>query len=187
MSRTAVAAGLVAVIAMGAGAKPAAAADPPPPPQAKTPLCADPAHHQFDFWIGDWQVFNMANGKLVGFTKVEKQLKDCAIVQKLDLIDDEWRRSELQYRLSGIGVSSVQGDRWSTYWVDDYGGNTFASGQLQKDGSMAFETSADGAGKSGRAIWRPNADGTVESVHYKSSDGGKTWQLHVHWLYRPNH
>lgn len=177
---------IASIAIMDACAKPALP-DAPPAPQAKTRLCDDPQHHQFDFWIGEWQVFNAANGKLIGFTKVEKQLKDCAIVQNLVLVDDEWRRSDLDYRMSGIGISTVEGDRWSVYWVDNYGDNAIALGRLQQDGAMAFEsTTAEGV-KSGRAIWRPNADGTVESIHYQSNDGGKTWKLHVHWLYRPNH
>jgi len=164
----------------------ATGSDTPPSAQA-TRTCENPQHHQFDFWIGEWQVFDTATGKLVGFSRIEKQLKGCALVQNIVwLADDEWRRSDLDYRLSGIGVSVVQGDRWSMFWADNYGGSTVVEGRQQRDGSMLFETPTDGAGKAVRGVWKPNDDGSVRNITYRSMDAKKTWTPFIDWLYRPN-
>ena len=34
--------------------------------------CDTPQHHQFDFWVGDWQVFEAKSNRLVGYDRVEK-------------------------------------------------------------------------------------------------------------------
>ena len=33
--------------------------------------CDTPQHHQFDFWVGDWQVFEAKSNQLVGYDRVE--------------------------------------------------------------------------------------------------------------------
>ena len=40
----------------------------------------DAAHHQFDFWLGEWLVFDATTSKLVAFDRIESQLNGCAIV-----------------------------------------------------------------------------------------------------------
>ena len=35
--------------------------------------CDSPQHHELDFWVGDWQVFDAESNALVAFDHVEKQ------------------------------------------------------------------------------------------------------------------
>src|SRR5688572_16441717 len=64
-------------------------------PQAQAPGGAVPLpcnaaeYHQFDFWLGDWQVFDHSTGKLIGFDRVERQLMGCAVVQNLVWLSDD--------------------------------------------------------------------------------------------------
>src|SRR5258707_597831 len=82
-------------------------------PHAVALACDTSQHHQFDFWLGDWQVLDSSTGKLIGFDRVEKQLKGCAVVENLVFLsDDQWRRPEMGYRVSGISVSVFQEDHW---------------------------------------------------------------------------
>src|SRR5947209_6399802 len=57
--------------------------------------CDTPVHHQFDFWLGDWQVFDTRTSQLVAFDRIEKQLNGCAVVQNLIWLSDQFRRPEL--------------------------------------------------------------------------------------------
>jgi hypothetical protein len=46
-------------------------------------LCNSPEHHQFDFWVGDWQVFDATTHQLVGFDHVAKLAEGCIAQQNL--------------------------------------------------------------------------------------------------------
>lgn len=38
--------------------------------------------HQFDFWIGDWTVYNNVNGNLAGQNHIEAREGGCALVER---------------------------------------------------------------------------------------------------------
>lgn len=40
-------------------------------------------YRQFDFWIGDWEVYNASTNKLVGVNKIESILDGKAILETL--------------------------------------------------------------------------------------------------------
>ena len=48
------------------------------PPAPATKPCSAPPYRQFDFWIGDWDVFS-PDGKLAGHNRVESIEGGCGI------------------------------------------------------------------------------------------------------------
>src|SRR5579863_6265935 len=74
--------------------------------------CDSPQHHQMDFWIGDWQVFDTETKQLVAFDRVEKQYEGCIIQETLAFLTDMYRRPGVKVRLSGIAVNRFDGERW---------------------------------------------------------------------------
>ena len=45
--------------------------------------CAAPEHRQFDFWVGDWDVFERANaGQRVARARVGLILDDCVLLEQ---------------------------------------------------------------------------------------------------------
>jgi hypothetical protein len=148
--------------------------------------CDDPAHHQFDFWLGEWQVFDATTSKLVAFDRIEAQLNGCAIVQHLTWLTDQFRRPDLGYRLSGMSVNVEHDGRWTTLWVDNTYGGLLVEGRMQDDGSIVLTTPTPRGGKFTRGVWRHNADGTVRNVGYLSNDGKTNWRPYFDFLYRPN-
>jgi len=40
-------------------------------------------HHQLDFWLGDWQVFDGATNELVAVDHIEKHSEGCIIQQSM--------------------------------------------------------------------------------------------------------
>jgi hypothetical protein len=149
--------------------------------------CDDPAHHQFDFWLGEWQVFDATTSQLVAFDRIESQFNGCAIIQHLTWLTDQFRRPDLGYRVSGMSVNVEHDGRWTTLWVDNtYGGGLLVEGTMQEDGSIVLTTPTPRAGKYTRGIWRHNADGTVRNVGYLSDDGKTNWKPYFDFLYRPN-
>lgn len=125
---------------------------PPPPP------CSTPEFRQFDFWVGDWEVYS--NEKLVGTNKVELILGDC-------VIQENW-----EGKGGSVGKSfntyDAQKGVWSQVWVDNGGNRIDFSGKYE-DGKMALT----GEGESKR---NPR-----QRVHYKltffNNDDGTVRQL----------
>lgn len=59
---------------------PPAMTSPAPPSSATVSGCASAQHRQFDFWLGEWEVFGKA-GKLVGRSRIEAVLGGCALAE----------------------------------------------------------------------------------------------------------
>jgi len=51
---------------------------PPPSPPPAPPPCAAPEYRQFDFWIGDWNVYG-PDGSLAGTNDVTRELDGCVL------------------------------------------------------------------------------------------------------------
>src|SRR5580692_2565844 len=92
------AAAIAALYACGTAA--AAEPDPSTPSATKleaapvltAPACDTPAHHQFDFWLGEWQVFDATNNTLVAFDRIEKHSEGCIVQQNMNFVTDMYRR-----------------------------------------------------------------------------------------------
>ena len=52
-----------------------------PPPAKKPPACTAAEFHQFDFWVGDWEVTS-PQGKAAGSNHIESVLDGCAISEQ---------------------------------------------------------------------------------------------------------
>lgn len=153
----------------------AALAQTPPP---KPPACAAAEFHQFDFWIGDWNV-TTPDGKPAGRNRISAVLGGCAIFE-------EW---------TGAGGTNGRSHsawdpaykRWNQYWVADDAGVLFLTGAMQGKSLVLSGDQRDAAtGKLSpqRVTWTPNADGSVRQLWEGSSDGGKTWATVFDGLYR---
>lgn len=139
--------------------------------------CDAPAHHQFDFWLGSWQVSE--NGKPAGTNRIERLLDGCALLEN-------WVGSD------GSGGHSLnfydpKRGLWQQTWIDKSAGvlnltGRFAGGRMVLSG----DSRAPGSQRKirDRITWTPNADGTVRQLWDRSTDGGRTWQIIFDGLYR---
>lgn len=139
--------------------------------------CADAEKsHQFDFWIGEWDVF--ANDKQAGTNSIRPILDGC-------VLQETW---------SGAGGSAgssfnfynPQTGKWHQFWVWRAGTTLDLSGEY-KDGKMVLKgESKDREGKSvmNWITWTDNPDGTVRQHWQQSRDGGKTWATSFDGLYK---
>jgi hypothetical protein len=150
---------LAAVTGLGC----ALAQTPPAPPP-----CADAPSHQFDFWIGDWDVYN-PDGKLVGVNRIAP-LYGC-------VLHESWRAP----KVDGQSFNRYDADRglWHQTWVDNGGSLLLLEGGL-KDGAMVMSDANIPARKAAMPIneitWSKQTDGSVRQLWRTSKDGGKTWQ-----------
>ncbi len=141
--------------------------------------CSDAKSHQFDFWIGEWEV--TANGKLAGTNRIEPILGGC-------VLQENW---------TGAGASGTSGTslnyynpttgKWHQFWVWQSGVPLpMLSGEYE-DGKMVLEgkgPNSKGEMLHHRISWRNNEDGSVRQHWEISKDDGKTWQTSFDGLYR---
>ncbi|MCF7689772.1 MAG: hypothetical protein K9M98_12265 [Cephaloticoccus sp.] len=140
--------------------------------QAPTP----PAEaHQFDFWIGEWNV-TTPDGKTAGTNSIRP------ISGGFGLLEN-WQGTG-----GGSGKSLNTYNRakgqWQQFWVGQ-GGVLELSGGLDVQGRMVLQgTSVTPRGTSlNRITWTPNKDGTVRQHWENSRDQGATWQTVFDGLY----
>ncbi|HEX9660133.1 MAG TPA: hypothetical protein VGA18_07520 [Rhodothermales bacterium] len=135
---------------------------------AQTPMCADSVKsHQFDFWIGDWEV--TAGGKLAGHNVIEPILDGC-------VIQENWTGAGGSAG-SSLNFYNPQTDGWEQFWVWRRGTTIHTKGGYS-DGKMVLEgetTDEQGQTRLNRITWYDNDDGTVRQHWQMSSDGGETW------------
>jgi len=139
------------------------------PPAARR-TCTAPEFHQFDFWIGTWEV-RTPDGKVAGTNRIEPILDGC-------VLQENWRGAKgLQGSSLNMYVPSTK--RWHQTWMDQQGTLLLLDGTLRQ-GAMVMTGEAPSSKKPGvtalqRVTWTPSSDGTVRQLWESSEDGGTTW------------
>lgn len=165
-------AGLAAVGAMSNGALAQLPLPPSPCPsvlaQRQPPSrCArDPHFRDFDFWLGEWQVTNLANGNLAGTNIITSIEGACAL-------EERWTGARGSTGMSINFYNSVSG-QWRQVWVTAGAYSIDIVGGLNEEGSMVLEGTIyyyrSGKSNRFRGTWTPNPDGSVRQ-HFQQADG----------------
>ena len=88
--------------------------------------CPGPKHRQFDFWVGNWDVFTGAGTVLTGTNEVKSLLGGC-------VVEENWTGSPGGHRGRSLNAFDASSGTWSQMWVDDGGcpnGDVFIEGGL---------------------------------------------------------
>lgn len=157
-----------------AAAQATPSAPPPPPP------CATEGHNQFDFWVGEWDVFPNGASQLIAHSKIEKLYNGCAI-------RENWMP------LVGAGGGSLNAfdpasNRWHQTWIGSQ------PGRVEFDCGMAgnkmvltgFWKGVNGPGQDAliRMSYTPQLDGSVRQHGEQSTDQGLTWSTNFDFIYK---
>ena len=148
--------------------------------------CDTPQHHQLDFWVGDWQVFDAATNQLVAFERVEKHSEGCIVQENLTFLTDKYRRPGVKYRLAGIGVNRFDGENWLQMWADNQWGAIFLRGAPDADGNIVFVTVIPSRKRDVKLVYENRPDGTVRILQYVAPAGSGKWVKYGDLIYRPN-
>lgn len=137
--------------------------------RAAAPCQDDPVSRQFDFWAGDWKVYDI-RGTLNGNSHVQPALDGCLLVENWQAVLG-----------SGSGKSfntyNPGTHKWQQFWVSSNGTVTSYDGEF-REGAMRFSgTQNSRAGKPipVRLTFTPLPDGRVRQMGEISTDGGTTW------------
>lgn len=148
---------------------------------AAAPCESRPESHQFDFWIGEWDVKN-PQGQLAGHSRIEQILGQCVLLEN-------WTGTR-----GGSGKSfnayDAASSTWRQFWVDDRGNVTEFTEGVYRDGAMRFVTrgkAPDGSEILGRLSFHNLAPDRVRQWKERSVDGGKNWTTDYDFMYERKH
>jgi hypothetical protein len=138
---------------------------------AQTPKpCSAPEYRQFDFWVGNWDVFS-PDGKLAGHNRIERIEGGCGLQENWTGAGGGTGRS--------INTYLPADKRWHQFWLGSGGGVLNLAGAF--DGHSltlrGTNTSAAGVVIQNRISFTPNPDGSVRQLWEISRDEGKTWSV----------
>lgn len=146
----------------------------------KSPCITNPVYRQFDFWIGEWDVFGLS-GKKAGDSKVELILDSC-------IVFENWQSANAGYAGKSFNTYNAITNQWQQTWVDNVGGSTeFLEGEFNGD-KMIFRTkpfpfSKDTIASRRLTFYNLSAD-KVRQHGEITKDNGVTWKTEYDLEYR---
>jgi hypothetical protein len=135
-------------------------------PKIKPGPCDNPQCRQFDFWIGDWDVFT-ADGERAGSNTVQKILGGC-------VVQENWEGTKGS---KGQSYNVYSNGRWHQTWVDNQGTLLLLDGEFSQ-GKMVLQgdtPNPNGGTVRNRITWQTLPDGRVRQYWDMSTDEGQTW------------
>jgi hypothetical protein len=173
-------AGIAAVLlffAGGAGltAQSVSAAEP-----AKTAPCSAPPFQQFDFWVGDWDAFDVGKPTIpVARTRVTRILDGCVLLEVYEGANGHIGQS--------FSIYDASRKVWHQSWVTNRGELLIIEGGIRA-GDMVLsgaDRTKDGKTRKVRGTWKP-VEGGVSEAAVSSTDGGKSWKPWFDLVFRPH-
>lgn len=140
--------------------------------------CAAPEHHQFDFWIGSWNVVDARTGENAGSSLIESLYGGC-------VLRENW--SEPGFAGGSLNIYAESDGRWHQTWVDQSGAlREFVGGLAGGKMVLVAHSRTPGANEPVlvRLTFAPNPDGSVRQYSDYSKDAGATWNFRYDYLYK---
>jgi hypothetical protein len=143
--------------------------------------CTTPEHRQFDFWIGQWDVYKTGTQERVARIEIEKLYGGC-------VLRESWKPFSLR---SGGSFSSYDPDdgAWHMYWTDAQNARVAFRGGMS-DGAMKLtgewrNYEGPGQHRMTRHVYYRGDGDTVRHRGEVSADGGISWAVEFDFTYRP--
>lgn len=138
---------------------------------APTPIdCTDADHSAFNFWIGDWDVYDTQSGTPVALSTIAAVAGGCAI-------EEDYRQTvgpggaPSAYRGASYSAFDPVSRTWRQFYVDSAGAVTTFEGGLISDGSMVLVGPRREGQLQVMMTLTPQLDGSVRQVGANSLDG----------------
>jgi hypothetical protein len=141
---------------------------------SQQPPCHSAEFHQFDFWIGKWNVV-AADGRPLGRNTITSVHGGC-------VLQEQWTGAKGKTG-SSVSFYDPRTKQWHQFWVDSSGlawlsydkeGNPSTIRGTFRDGVMEM-TSVPGTNPMVRGTWKLLPDGRVRQAFDQWDDAKKKW------------
>lgn len=135
-------------------------------------------YHQFDFWLGHWDVYKYGTDTLVGESRIE------TIIDSVGLLEN-YKTTRGAYQGKSLNKYNPEKKRWEQYWIDNSGLTLFLAGGIE-EGKMVLSDEETNASSTtiNKITWEKLKGGTVRQTWTTSTDKGKTWKLAFDGIYK---
>jgi hypothetical protein len=127
--------------------------------------CSANEHRQFDFWVGEWDVY-LPSGKKAGENRIAPIAGGCALLE-------EWS-GDGGFTGKSLNIYDANDGQWHQTWVDSSGALLMLAGGIQRK-SMIMTSAPEAKGDLQRISWSPAPDMSVRQLWESSADGGRSW------------
>lgn len=144
--------------------------------RAKRPCMYSDEARQFDFWVGDWDVFNLANQK-AGTNSIQLFANGCGVMEN-------WT-STIGGDGKSINYYDASTKKWYQHWIGSGGGALRYEGTFS-DNAMRFEgftIGQDGKKTLQKLTFFKLDENTVRQLAETSTNEGKTWTVSYDFKY----
>lgn len=145
--------------------------------------CDTPQSHQWDFWVGKWEVHPNGADKIIAHSLIEKKYAGCAIRENWMPVD-----RELTGGGGSLSIYDPRRKQWRQTWMDSSGSRVQLDGTFMGGVMTITGTWPNFAGPNQDALvrmkYQTQPDGQVRQWGDSSTDGGKTWKPSFDFLYR---
>jgi hypothetical protein len=135
-----------------------------PAPSAR--WCVAAAYRQFDFWVGDWDVFDVGSSIPVAHARIDPILDGCVLREDYQGTDGQKGQS--------FTIYDAARRVWHQSWVTNRGELLEIEGKIE-NGEIILSGEDRAAGSLVRGTWKPQ-NGNVRETAVTSTDGGNTWK-----------
>jgi hypothetical protein len=152
-------------------------------PSRPAAQCGAPEHRQFDFWVGNWDVFERANGaQRVARAQVSLILDDCVLLEEYAGADG--------HRGKSFSLYDSATHSWRQTWVTNRGEVLDIRGGLDPGGAMVlsgFDRDPAGAPRQVRGRWELESGGGGVREIAERRVAGAPWTPWFDLEFRPHH
>jgi hypothetical protein len=131
--------------------------------------CSAPEASQFDFWVGNWDLFS--KDTITGTNTIYKIMDGCTV-------QENFASQKINYVGKSWSVYNPQAKLWQQTWVDNQGGYIELSGKFE-NGKMTLLTQAKklpgGKEQVYRMVYSNVTAKTFDWDWESTTDGGITW------------
>lgn len=146
--------------------------------------CKANAHkREFDFWVGEWDVYVTGTNTKAGHSLVQKASGDCMILENWTAL------GQVPNNGKSMNYVDTQTNKWEQLWIGSDGGPNyvirFYDGEY-KDSVMqfVFEATTPQGKQTGRFRFFNQGPDQVRQLSETSADGGKTWNSNYDFTYK---
>ena len=134
--------------------------------------CCGEEFRQFDFWLGEWAVYDSAHTRQIGSSVVSRAEDSC-------VIHEQWTSAGSGVTGQSFNTYDNSQNIWRQFWVDNQGSILELYGN-PVGGSMVMTNQrpdAEEVATLQQITWTPLDDGRVRQTWRTSRDKGQTWQV----------
>lgn len=131
-------------------------------------------YHEFDFWLGKWDVSRFGTTQVVGKSHIQSINDSTAILENYETTVSPYKGKSLNTYNRKTGL-------WEQYWTDNGGLILKLEGGLV-DGKMVLQSKEDSIFN--KITWESLEDGSVRQSWEVSNDSGTSWKTVFDGIYR---